>query len=331
MTRAAALVLSFALLGACRGHVTLDFVKPANVTINPQVQVLAPIDRAGAHLSGEALAEVVHQLQDTDRFQLVEPAAAAVAFAQQPGLAGMPVHPDTAKGVCALTGAQGLLVLETMQPDPSWSDSSKHVEHIRTEGYTEDGEDKVREIREEYDLSVATLTLEYTAFWSTYDCNAKVLDAFEFLVVHKAVGEGDTPAQARAAISDQNALHYTAARDIARRYARRISPSGATVQRSYYRSGSGAIRSGAKAVASGDWERAQKHLTLAVEEAEGKTKGKALYDLALAAEAQGDLPAALGYAERADTLLANNATARYVRQLQKRAQQEKKLGHQMGE
>ncbi len=330
MKRALALSLSLTALGACRGHVALDFVKTARVTRPAKVQVLAPIDRAAAHLSSEALGELVNQLGATERYQLVEPAAAAKSFASHPGIAGMPVQPEVARGVCEDTGAQGLVVIEKTLPEPSWSEQNKHVERIRTEEYTEGGEDKVREIREEYEVLVATLTLQYTAFWTTYDCNAKVLDAFEFVVQHEAVGEGDTPAQARAAITDQNALHFAAANEVAQRYARRISPHGASVTRSYYKGGSPEIRAGAKAVANGNWERADKQWTLAVESAEGTAKGKALFDLALAKEAQGDLPSALQYAERADTLLDNGASAKYVRQLQKRIELEKKLGKQTG-
>jgi tetratricopeptide (TPR) repeat protein len=331
MTRATPLLLAATLLAGCKGHVTINYLKPARVTIDPDVVVLAPIDRAGQHLSGEALSELIDLLGYSGRFQLIEPAAANASFAQHPAIAGMPITQQIAQGMCSDLGADGVLALESIQPEPVWTDATKEVEHIRTEEYIEDGETKVREIREEYELAVATLTLHYSSFWSTYDCNAKVLDAFEIAVVHEAVGEGDTPAQARAAISDQNALHFAAAHDIARRYARRISPTGSSVDRSFYTSGSPGIRAGSKAAASGNWDRAREYWAAAAGDEEGKAKGKAYFDLAVAHEEQGLLEEALDYARRADHLLDNGASAKYIKQLVRRIEQEKKLGRQMAE
>ena len=331
MHRAIVPALLIGLLIGCKGQVTINYVKPARVTVDPSVQVLAPVDRAGQHLSGEAMSELIAQLGYSGRFQVVEPAAAAAAFARYPAIVGMPLSPEIAGGICEDTKADGIITLENVQPEPSWEDSIKEVENIRTEEYTEGGESKVREIREEYELAVATLSLRYSSFWSTYDCNAKVLDAFEVVVVHEAVGEGDTPAQARAAISDQNALHFAAAHDIAQRYARRIAPTGSSVSRVFFKSGSPGIRAGSQAAAAGDWDKARERWAAAVEDSEGTDKGKALFDLAVAHEEQGMLTEALGYAERADALLNNGTSARYVKQLKKRVQMEKKLGRQLGE
>jgi hypothetical protein len=331
MLRAITPALLLTLLCGCKGQVTINYLKPARVTIDPSVQVLAPVDRAGQHLSGKAMSEFIDQIGYSGRFQVVEPAASAAAFSRYPAIVGMPITPEIAGGICADTKADGIITLENVQPEPSWEDAVKEVEHIRTEEYTEGGETKVREIREEYELAVATLTLRYSSFWSTYDCNAKVLDAFEVVVVHQAVGEGDTPALARAAISDQNALHFAAAHDIAQRYARRIAPTGSSVSRVFYRSGSPGIRSGSQAAASGDWDKARERWAAAVEDSEGTDKGKALFNLAVAHEEQGMLTEALGFAERADALLNNGASARYVTQLKKRVQMEKKLGRQLGE
>jgi hypothetical protein len=331
MIRATALTLALTILSGCRGHVTINYMKPARVNIDTGVKILAPIDRAGQHLSGEALSEAIDQLGYSGRFQLVEPTVAATSFAKYPSLVGMPLGQDAARGICADTQADGMIILESMEPTPTWTDSVKEVEHIRTEEYKEGGEIKVREVREEYELSVATLTLQYSSFWSTYDCNAKVLDAFEIVVVHEAVGEGDTPAQARAAISDQNALHFAAARDIAQRYARRIAPTGSSVDRVFYKGGSPGIRSGSQAAANGNWEKARERWAAAVEDSSGKDKGKALFDLAVAYEEQGQLAEALEHAKRADALLDNNVTARYIRQLKKRIEMETKLGRQMGD
>jgi hypothetical protein len=326
-----AIALALLMLCACKGHVTINYMKPARVTIDPDVRVLAPVDRAGQHLSGEALSELIGQLGYSERFQLIEPAAAAVAFARYPAIVGMPLKQDTARGICSDTGAQGVIALESVNPEPSWSDSTKHVEHIRTEEYTEDGEIKVREVREEYVLAVATLTLRYSAFWSTYDCNAKVLDAFEVVVEHQAVGEGDTPALARAAISDQNGLHFSAIHDIAQRYARRISPTGSSVDRMFYRGGSAGIRSGSQAAAAGEWDQAREYWALAAESTEGAARGKALFDLAVAAEERGELTQALDYAKQADAILDNSASSKYIMQLKRRIEQERKLGRQMGD
>jgi len=331
MNRSSFLCLSAAFLVGCKGQVTINYLKPARVTIDPAVQVLAPIDRAGQHLSGEALTELVSQLGYSGRYQIIEPVAAAASFAKHPAIAGMPLSPEVAGGVCVDTGSEGVVSLESIEPSPSWNDVTKYVEHIRTEEYTEGGETKVREIREEYEVIVATLTLRYSSFWTTYDCNGKVLDAYEVVVQHEVVGEGDTPALARAAIADQNALHFTAAHDVAQRYARRISPTGSSVDRVFYKGGSAGVRSGSHAAASGDWDKAREYWTMAIDDSEGKAKGKALFDLAVAHEEQGLLTEALDFGKRADQLLDNSVSARYVKQLKKRIEMETKLGRQLAD
>jgi len=331
MNRSSFLCLGAALIVGCKGQVTINYLKPARVTIDPAVQILAPIDRAGQHLSGEALTELVDQLGYSGRYQIIEPVAAAASFAKHPAIAGMPLSQEVARGVCEDTGSEGVVSLESIEPSPMWTEATKYVENIRTEEYTEGGETKVREIREEYEVIVATLSLRYSSFWSTYDCNGKVLDAYEVVVQHQVVGEGDTPALARAAIADQNALHFAAAHDVAQRYARRISPTGTSVDRVFYKGGSTGVRSGSKAAASGDWDRAREHWTLAIDDSEGKAKGKALFDVAVAHEEQGLLAEALGFAERADHLLDNGVSSRYVKQLKKRIEMEKKLGRQLAD
>ncbi len=325
----ASLGLLTALVG-CKGRVSIEYLKPARVTIAPQVQILAPVDRAAANLSAESLHGLVQQLASSPRFQLVDPEQARVAYSRQSSLVGAPLSQGAAEGICEFTGAQGIVTVEAVRAEPSWSDSSKQVENIRTEEYTEDGETRVREVREEYQLAVATLTLDYHSLWTTYDCLGRILDAHELASVQVAVGEGATPALARAAISDQGGLHFAAAEDVAQRYARRISPSHTQVNRSYYRGGSSSIRAGVQGLAAGDWERAREHWTLAADESQGKTRGKALYNLAVAAEALGELSTALERAEAADQLLDSGASAQYVADLQQRIAREKKLERQLG-
>ena len=50
MNRAIPLCLTV-LLAGCKGHATFNFMKPARVTIDPSVVTLAPLDRAGEHLT----------------------------------------------------------------------------------------------------------------------------------------------------------------------------------------------------------------------------------------------------------------------------------------
>jgi hypothetical protein len=157
-----------------------------------------------------------------------------------------------------------------------------------------------------------------------------VLDSQEFVSEQVAVGEGETAALARAAITDQNALHFAAAHELAERYARRIAPVPSEVLRAYYKGGSPGIRAGADAVQAQDWEGASKAWGQAARAAEGRERGKALWNLAVAAEQRGELSLALDYASRADTLLRSRQSARYVADLTRRIAAEKKLGRQLG-
>jgi hypothetical protein len=323
------LLLSALLLAGCRGHVTLHFLQPARVTIQPEIEVLAPVDRAREGLSAQSMEALVDLLAASERYRVIEPPAAEMAFAAHPSLVGAPVAAETAQGVCEATGAQGLVVLESWGAEPSWTEAQKDVEHIRTEEYTEGGETKKREVKERYTVFVATLHLHAAAFWSTYDCHGRILDSFEVISEQETSAEGPTPGEARAAIHDQNALHFAAAEEVAERYAHRVAPLPTSVVRPFYQSG--ALRDGAEAAAAGDWQLASARWQQAAEATEGKARGKALYDLAVAAEAAGDLPAALDFARRADALLRSGASTRYVAALQKRAKQQQRVEKQLGQ
>ncbi|MFH1467480.1 MAG: DUF6340 family protein [Pseudomonadota bacterium] len=322
------LLIALALAVGCRGHVTINFLQPARVTINPEIQVLAPLDRAREGLSGQSLDTLVEILAASERYRVIEPPAADRAFAAHPAMVGLPVGREVARGVCDDTGAQGLVVLESWHAEPSWSEVQKDVEHTFTEEYTEGGEVKTREVKEQYTVFVATLHLNTPAFFSTYDCNGRILDSFEAISHQEVSAEGPTPAEARAAIRDQNALHFAAAREVAERYAHRIAPLPSSVERAFYKGG--ALREGALSAAAGDWEKASERWQAAAKATEGKARGKALWDLAVAAEAAGDLSTALDFAERADTLLRSGASARYLAALKKRAKQQQRVDRQLG-
>ncbi len=304
----------------CLGHVGIEFSSPAAFELPSSIERLTPVDRAQAFLSAEVVGDLGDRLESSGRYEVTDRQAAQGVLAEHQLDANRPLPTEVSKAICAATGADGLIVLESLQADPQWTEATKQVEHTRTEEYDVGDERKTREVREEYELATAGFNLSYDAFWSAYDCQGRVLVASDATVKLSATGDGLDHAEARAAVGDQGALHFQAARQVAHDIAEFIAPNTAAFTRRFYKSGSAGIRSGVASMSGGDWEAATTQWQLAAEQAEGAVRGKALLNLAVAAERRGELDQALQLARQAQFLLDNCTSRSHVVALEARVE-----------
>lgn len=93
------------------------------------------------------------------------------------------------------------------------------------------------------------------------------------------------------------------------------------VNRQYYNKGSGNLRRSKRMIRYGNWDIAEQQLLPDFDHRSRKVRGRTLYNLALIKEGQGDLDAAIGYAEKASIAMGNKLANDYLRTLKRRKEQ----------
>ena len=109
----------------------------------------------------------------------------------------------------------------------------------------------------------------------------------------------------------------------------RIAPTYVSVSRSYYGRGSDGLKRAKNHVKAGDWEGATQIWLQEVNSPDTKVRGKAEYNLALAAEVAGDLETALQWARKGAVDLANSRSRSYVATIERRIADQQRLQQQM--
>ena len=82
-------------------------------------------------------------------------------------------------------------------------------------------------------------------------------------------------------------------------------------------------------VKAGDWEEAANIWRALADKKDQATAGRAAHNLALAAERNGNLPAALEWAKTAYVKFGNKASQAYIRTLEQRIADQARLNYQM--
>ena len=90
------------------------------------------------------------------------------------------------------------------------------------------------------------------------------------------------------------------------------------VNRKFYNKGSYNLRKSKRMIKAGNWNIAEQQLMQDVEHTSRKVRGRTLYNLALVMEGQGNLDAAIDFAEKAAVQLGNKLTNEYLRTLRRR-------------
>lgn len=325
-------LIPLVLIG-CMGHARIVYLQPAEIALPPVVETLAPVDRIGTPTSDLALQEFTDTLALSPRVKVVDRRVAQQAYAGSPSMVGAEIPLDTLKEICSKTKATGVVALETLQNGEAWG-LDRHPE-VRKETVTvtdpATGAAKTSEVSRTVEVFRATVNVNVTTLWRTYDCAGQMLDRFDVGGAEAASGEGDSESAARGNVPPIPDLMNRAARQAGASYARRIAPYQVEADRLYYKGGSKEIKAGRKAVEVNDWTQAQTQWETASSSSKDKVKGKAFYNLAVAAEQAGQIKKAIELAEKADNLLSNKKTAAYVAVLKQRQKDKARLKDQMGD
>lgn len=101
----------------------------------------------------------------------------------------------------------------------------------------------------------------------------------------------------------------------------RLYPNWVWVGRDYYNKGSKALKAAKPMIRSGNWDIAEKQLNQDIDNGKLKIRGRVLYNMALVKEGQGDLDAAIAFAEQAALECYNKEANEYLVKLRKRKRQ----------
>ena len=341
MNRPVVLALAAVLAASgCGPSIPLRVLKPAAVSIPAEVQTVAVVDRSRAAnvgqsvlgvlegaLSGESIAadnegrlesinSLVGVLAESPRFEVITPTVTPKEV--DSNLFDKPWDHRSVVKLCKQHGCDGIIALEAFDSDSSIDsglfrqDDSKYDETNSTHW--------------------ATRRTRVVTSWRFYDVSAdRHLDQMRD---HDEVDTWE-----KQALSVQDAINELpnqrdTIRQVGRRngnaYGHRIAPAYITVTRSYYGGGSDEMKQARDHVRATDWDGAVPiWKDIIANTTDAKLRGKARFNLAVAAEVNGQLKKAHSIAKKAAVDLANGKSRNYAAALSARIRDQERLEQQL--
>ena len=173
----------------------------------------------------------------------------------------------------------------------------------------------------------AIYAVDARADWKFYSCKGTVLDQKTIRIQDRWDGEGDTRIEAKEDAGNTESIHHDIHQILGLGYVQRISPYEVDVARSLY--GGRHLKQGNLSVETGRLDEAQPEFKRIAKSTVGKTKGKALHNLAVAEEAFGELSDAFEHAQRAARLTGKNQSKDLKRALRLRMNEAKTIERQL--
>ncbi|MFH0893842.1 MAG: DUF6340 family protein [Bacteroidota bacterium] len=329
------------IFGACAtSSVSLQVLKPAQITLPSYVQKVAVINRSlpskeekvnniiegvfsgeGLFVDREASKKCIdgmlNFMVNSPRLKAVEPVnidLRGTGTAEFP----MPLDWTTVEKICKDNGCDALLSLETF-------DSDKRVStRFENKTKSENGQNIP------YTQWFARMDMQINAGWRIYDPKQKQVIFKDVLV--------DTRSWNTDALVEKEALSklpqprnatIDAGYFAGEQTGFRISPAWIYVSRSYYVRGNDQLKQTKRFVRANKWEEASKIWTSCLNDPKRKAAGRACYNLALAAEMDGDLAKGVEMAKKAYTQYGNKKARYYMNILENRQMDAQKLKEQM--
>ena len=337
------LLLPLALATGCASSIRLQVLEPSVVTSPANIRTIAVVDRSRASTTGQkvlgalesivtgeglgadnfgrsrAVMGAVDGLRNSPRFDGVSPYTPPKEM--ETNLFDRELSWDTAVEICRSASCQAILALETFD-----SDSTLDVTPRRETVKDNDGNETVRTVFEAQRRTTVRTT------WRYYDVvNRRVLDSVrDFDAFHTFTETDPVRQRAISRLPPQGDGVGFAGELAGRNYARRIAPTFVWVSRSYYGRGDDLLKLGRRHVRANDWEGAQhKWDDLYRSATKARAKGRAAFNMAVAAEVAGDLELAAEWATEAAIVLGNGKARSYRALIDRRRAAQRRLDEQM--
>lgn len=338
------LALIFALIfSACKtSHLSIEVLEPAQVTIPPKLKSVVVVNRSlpkdenkvlniveGA-LTGEeifldrnathdCIRGATDQLKSAPRYDVRGIPAGVDLRGDGAGSFSVPLSWTIVERICNQSAADALITLEVLDSDFLFEDA------VETREETVDGKKHL------YKVFVKTMQVRVKTGWRVYDAKSKmIVDESIYNDYKDWVGEGASPEAALRALPSKEIAVGEAAYYAGRQFGRRISPSWARVSRQYYVKKHPNLELAKASVQVNDWTKATSLWKDIQSFADPEIAGYANYNLAIAAEVQGNLDKAIEYATKAFRDYGNKQARSYIYQLENRKRAQQKLNIQLG-
>jgi hypothetical protein len=353
-TRLPAALVALAALGTgCHHHVNVGYLQAADVTIDPEIQTVLVIDRSRPGNVGEHMLNGMEGALTGERYRL-DAESAAFAIQSLEGVIGDAprfevvtfqvngrdvdtTHWDRqmmarqVRQLCAEARCDAVIALETFDSDQATvvtTDVDRLTEAEQAVAKA-NGDCESRRCDADYTYTADQYT-DVTATFRMYDGRTgHVIDELRTGVSQTATHTDTEHVSGATMDLPFEASVFDGAGMLGVEYAARVSPHQVVAARDIYGTGSKAMRQARRAAKNGDLQTARALWRDEANTADAKTQARALHNLAVAAEAMGDVDGALRLARKASRMGGKNRTVRYVAQLQDRQANDALVDHQL--
>lgn len=272
-------------------------------------------DREG---SEECLTGLMNSLTRTDRFNVVRPGGTQLEGTGTGVLAPM-MSWEQVEEICKNNDADAVIALEAFD-----SDSRITVNPVDARRRAPDGKNiVVTEHR-------ADLRMDVKSGWRIYDPKNKVLiDEFKAVDDLGFNNQAPTPGDARAGLPIKREAIKKTGFHAGQQYGNRISPSWTRISRSYYAKANDRFKLARKKVKYNDWDGAAEIWKKEAMNNDKQIAGMACFNMAVAAEVDGNLDLALEWANRSYKEFNNFKGQTYATQIRARMNDVRRLEQQM--
>ena len=348
----APLVALAALATGCHHHVNVGYLEAADLTIDPDIQTVLVIDRSRPGNLGEHVLNGMEGAATGERYRL-DAESAAFAIQSLEGIIGdaprfevVTFHVDgksvdtshwdrqmmarQVRALCAEAQCDAVIALETFDSDQATvvTTDVERLTPAETAAAKAAGDCENRRCDADYTHTADQYT-DVTATFRMYDGRTgRVIDELDAGVSRHDTDTDGAHAQAALDLPFEASV-FDGAGILGAEYATRISPHRVIASRDIYGTGSKAMRQARRAAKNGDLHTARDLWRQEANGADAKLAAKALHNLAVAAEANGDVAGALKLARRANRKAGKQRMARYVAQLQDRAANDARVDQQL--
>jgi len=333
-------------LSSCSSFISLNvrMLEPAGVYFRPEIHTVALVNRA---VPSNKRADIVESIITTEGYNEDKEGRQQILLALNEAMLNSPrlttkltgielkgdgsgvTFPkplgwDTINNICKENDAEALVVLETYDSDAIITHASGDVKIDNSSG-----------------LPIPNITINATqkitvkAGFRIYDPTRKsIIDQYTFSYWRTWSGSASNLAEAMGAmINRQMAVNQTS-RDAGFYYRKRISPTWINERRYLYKkSGHGLFAVGSRMAIVGNWEDAVTYWKqqLAATPNRRKLCGKATYNLAVAAEINGNLEEARDWINKSYGIYNNRKAPYYQNTINRRYNNMIRLNQQMEE
>ncbi len=224
----------------------------------------------------------------------------------------------TVQRICRENNADALLALEVF-------DSNNRLAFHNEQRTTRENGKNVT-----HTVHIARMRCSVESGWRIYyPVNRSIVDANIFNDWQQWSAEGPNQKAAQMGLPRQSNAVTDAGFFAGKQYSRRISPTWINQPRLLYKNGNSDMKYASRLARSNQWKDASAIWNKYTDTRDAKLSGRACFDLALAAEIEGDLQTAIQWTDKAYTRFNNRKALEYRKILEQRLNDQQKLNEQI--